>query len=94
MSTKLEQASSRIQTAASSATSLSGPKISMFANKTGFVIPKQLAGAKENQVGPDLHTGYYCQKSKSLVSGATKVILLPYKFWAESCGSNNTTAEF
>ncbi|MCD9559980.1 hypothetical protein HAX54_018361 [Datura stramonium] len=46
MSTKLEQASSRIQTAASSATSLSGPKISMFANKTGFVIPKnKLAGS-------------------------------------------------
>lgn len=46
MSTKLEQASSCIQTAASSATSLSGPKISMFANKTGFVIPKnKLAGS-------------------------------------------------
>lgn len=46
MSTKLEQASSRIQTAASSATSLSSSKISMFANKTGFVIPKnKLAGS-------------------------------------------------
>lgn len=46
MSTKLEQASSRIQTASSSATPLSGPKISMFANKTGFVIPKnKLAGS-------------------------------------------------
>lgn len=46
MSAKLEQASSRIQTAASSATSLSSPKISMFANKTGFVIPKnKLAGS-------------------------------------------------
>lgn len=46
MSTKLEQASSHIQTAASSATPLSGPKISMFANKTGFVIPKnKLAGS-------------------------------------------------
>ncbi|KAM3397868.1 leucine-rich repeat extensin-like protein 5 [Capsicum galapagoense] len=46
MSTKLEPASSRIQTAASSATSLSGPKISMFANKTGFMIPKnKLAGS-------------------------------------------------
>ncbi|XP_060196749.1 uncharacterized protein LOC132626045 [Lycium barbarum] len=42
MSTKIEQASSR----ASSATPLSGPKISMFANKTGFVIPKnKLAGS-------------------------------------------------
>ncbi|KAJ8574108.1 hypothetical protein K7X08_025913 [Anisodus acutangulus] len=46
MSTKLEQASSRVQTASSSATPLSGPKISMFANKTGFVIPKnKLAGS-------------------------------------------------
>ncbi|CAN4089768.1 unnamed protein product [Withania somnifera] len=46
MSTKLEPASSRIQTSSSSLTPLSGPKISMFANKTGFVIPKnKLAGS-------------------------------------------------
>ncbi|CAN4114102.1 unnamed protein product [Withania somnifera] len=46
MSTKLDQESSGIQTFDSSTTPLSGPKISMFANKTGFVIPKnKLAGS-------------------------------------------------